>query len=160
MHNHFGENSFFKEIDVENSQDETWQVEYSLETSASSEVLWRIWSDVPGWKQWNAGVEEIKIEGLFAAGTEFVMTPPGQDPLRTRLVEVRQNECFVDETRVEDLVVFVAHRLERLMSGRTRVTYALEAVGPGSAEIGLAVSADFPEVLAALVTLAESQSVR
>jgi len=87
---------------------------------------------------WNAGIEQIEMRGAFAVGTEFVMTPPGQEPLLTRLIEVRENESFVDETRL-------------------RVTYAVEAIGPGCGDIGLAVSSDFPEVLKSLVRLAESR---
>jgi hypothetical protein len=63
----------------------------------------------------------------------------------------------VDETRVGDLVVTVAHKIEPASAGRTRITYAVEAKGPDAAEIGAAVSADFPEVLAALVKLAEAK---
>lgn len=101
-------------------QEDHWFLEYSAETSASPEVIWRIFSDVPGWKQWNAGIEQIEMKGAFAVGTEFIMTPPGQEPLLTRLIEVRENESFVDETRLGELVIIVAHRLERVTSTRTR----------------------------------------
>lgn len=137
-------------------REDKWRSEYSIETTASPEVIWRIFSDVPGWKEWNTGIERIEIRGAFEAGTEFLMTPPGQETLLTRLIEVRENECFVDETRLGDLVVVVAHRLERIAAGRARVTYAVEASGPGCCDIGPAVSADFPEVLESLVRLAES----
>jgi hypothetical protein len=142
---------------MKHNQEDRWCSEYSAETSASPEVIWRIFSDVPGWKQWNAGIEQIEIRGAFAVGTEFTMTPPGQEPLLTRLIEVRENESFVDETRLGELVVIVAHRLERVTSTRTRVTYAVEAIGPGCGDIGLAVSSDFPEVLKSLVRLAKSR---
>jgi hypothetical protein len=81
------------------------------------------------------------------------MKPPGQEAFRSQLVDVRENECFVDETRVGDLVVKVAHRLEAVGAG-TRVTYAVEARGPEASEIGAAISSDFPVVLAALAALA------
>jgi hypothetical protein len=132
------------------TNDETWSAQHSIEATATPEVLWGIFRDVPAWKAWNAGIERIELEGPFAEGTWFTMTPTGQDPLRSRLLEVRENERFVDETRVGDLVVTVAHRIEPLAPGRTRVTYAIEAKGPGAAEIGPMVSADFPEVLASL----------
>ena len=140
-----------------NHRTDHWHGAHSIETSASPEIIWRIFSDVPGWKNWNAAIEQIEIKGAFAVGTEFSMTPPAQKPLLSRLIEVRENETFVDETRVGEIVVRVTHQLERLDSNRTRITYAIEATGPGCDEIGPAVSADFPEVLAALAQLAESQ---
>ncbi len=139
-------------------QTEHWQHDYSVETSASPQTIWQIFADVSNWKQWNAGIERIEMNGPFAVGTELLMTPPGQEPLLSRLIEVTENEAFVDETRVEELVIVVAHRIKRLSDTRTQVTYSVEATGPGCAEVGPMVSADFPDVLKALVQLAESKA--
>ena len=140
------------------SEQQTWQGEYGIETSATPNIIWSIFRDVPGWKSWNAGIEHIEIDGPFAAGTWFTMKPPGQDALRSKLIEVRENACFVDETRVGDLVIAVAHRIESLGPTRTRIVYAVDARGPEAAEIGPAVASDFPEVLASLAKLAEGRS--
>ena len=80
------------------SEQQVWRGEYRIETSAPAEIIWSIFRDVPGWKTWNAGVEQIEIDGPFTTGTWFTMKPAGQDPLRSRLVEVVENACFVDET--------------------------------------------------------------
>jgi Polyketide cyclase / dehydrase and lipid transport len=140
------------------NKEKIWRGEYAIETSATVDIIWSIFRDVPGWKTWNAGIEHIEIDGPFAAGTWFTMKPPGEDPLRSKLVEVRENACFVDETRVGDLAITVAHRIESLGAGRTRVVYVAEASGPEAAEIGPAVASDFPQVLAALAELAEGRS--
>ena len=141
------------------SDDEVWRHEYAVETSATPETIWGIFRDVPGWKNWNAGIEQIEIDGPFTAGTWFTMKPPGDDALRSQLIDVRENLCFVDETRVGDLVIKVAHRIEPLGSARTRIVYAVDARGPQASEIGPAVASDFSEVLASLAKLAETKSV-
>jgi hypothetical protein len=135
-----------------------WRHEYAIETSATAETIWRIFRDVPGWKNWNAGIEQIEIDGPFAVGTWFTMKPPGEEALRSQLIDVRENVCFVDETQVGDLVIRVAHRIELLAPARTRVIYAVDAQGPQAAEIGPAVASDFPDVLASLVRLAEARA--
>ncbi|MET3910624.1 hypothetical protein ABID59_004983 [Bradyrhizobium sp. S3.3.6] len=140
------------------SDENTWQCEYAIETSAPAETIWSIFRDVRSWKAWNAGIERIDIDGPFVAGTWFTMTPPGEDALRSQLIEVRENACFIDETRVGDLVIKVAHRIEPLGSARTRVVYAVDARGPQASEIGPAVASDFPEVLASLAKLAETRA--
>jgi hypothetical protein len=137
---------------------QTWRSEYAIETPAAPGVIWSIFRDVPGWKTWNAGVEHIEIDGPFLTGTWFTMKPPGQDLLRSQLVDVRENECFVDETRVGPLTITVAHRIEALGAGRTRIVYAVDALGPEAPEIGPAVASDFPQVLASLAKLAEARS--
>jgi len=134
---------------------ETWKTEHSIEIGARPEAIWAFFRDVAGWKTWNAGVEHAELDGPFAEGAWFTMKPTGQDALRSRLVEVRENEGFVDETRVDDLLVKVAHRIKGSDAGRTRVTYAIEASGPGASGIGPAIAADFPNVLAALAKRAE-----
>ncbi len=134
----------------------SWATEHSIQTNAAPERIWALFQDVPGWKRWNAGIEQIELEGPFATGTWFSMTPPGQEALRTQLIDVREGQHFVDETQVGELVVTVAHRIERVAANLTRIVYAVEAKGPGADEIGPAIAADFPEVLAALVALAEA----
>ena len=140
------------------SGQEVWRKEYAIETSATPETIWSIFRDVPAWKNWNAGIEQIEIDGPFTAGTWFTMKPPGEEALRSQLIDVRENVHFVDETRVGDLTIKVAHRIEPLGPARTRIVYAVDAQGPQAAEIGPAVSADFPEVLASLAKLAEARS--
>ena len=131
-----------------------YRTEYSIETSASPEAIWQLFVDVPNWKRWNAGIDRIEMTEPFAVGSEFEMQPTGGPPLRSRLVDVAPQRHFVDETRLGELVITVAHRLEPTAQG-TRITYAVEATGPGSDEVGPMVSADFPEVLQALRTLVE-----
>src|SRR3954469_8317004 len=87
--------------------DNVWRHEYAVETSASAETIWSIFRDVPGWKSCNAGIEQIDIDGPFATGTWFTMKPPGEEALRSQLIEIRENARFIDETRVGDLVIKV-----------------------------------------------------
>jgi|SRR5581483_4578307 len=137
---------------------EQWSAEFSGETSAAPAAIWALFRDVPGWKSWNAGIEAIEMEGPFQAGTWFKMKPPGQDIVRSKLIDVRENECFVDETRVGDLCVRVEHRIEPLGLRRTRVIYSLHATGAGAAQIGPMICSDFPDVIGSLVARAEERT--
>ncbi|MEU1735025.1 SRPBCC family protein [Streptosporangium sp. NPDC020145] len=136
-----------------------WEYEHSVETTAAPEALWRRWSDMETWPQWNDGIEKIEVDGPFAVGTAFRMTPPGEDPVELRLVEIVPGEVFTDEMDAGGFVVRTVHRLERLDAGRTRVTYRTEIVGQVADEVGPrlgpAITADFPDVVAALVKRAE-----
>jgi uncharacterized protein YndB with AHSA1/START domain len=111
------------------------------------------------WPRWNHGIEKMEIDGPFAVGTTFTMTPPGDDPIRMRPVEIVPGELFTDEMDAGDFLVRTAHRLEPLAAGGTRVVYRTVITGPAADEVGPqlgpAVTADFPEVLGALVKLAE-----
>ena len=70
-----------------------WEYEYSAETTAAAEVLWRHWTDMAAWPAWNAGIETIEVGGPFQVGTTFTMTPPGEDPIPMTLTEVVRLGC-------------------------------------------------------------------
>jgi hypothetical protein len=132
-----------------------WAAEHSIETTASPESIWRRWSDVATWGDWNADIERIEISGPFAAGSTIAMTPAGQDAVELRLSEVAEPTLFVDEADLGDVVIRTFHRLDHVDEGRTRVTYRMEITGPAAdrvgPQLGPQISGDFPEVLAALV---------
>jgi hypothetical protein len=134
-----------------------WEYEYSHQTSADAAALWRHWADMAAWPQWNDGIETIDVEGPFAVGTVFTMTPPGDEPIRMRLVEIEPGSSFTDEMDAGDFVVRTEHRLEP--GGLTRIVYRTqitgEAAGHVGPELGPQITADFPEVVAALARLAE-----
>ena len=88
------------------------------------------------------------------------MTPPGEQTLRSQLIDVRAPEGFSDVTELDGVQVTVHHRLHRLPTG-TRITYRMEITGEQAdtigPEIGPAISSDFPQVIAALTALAERE---
>jgi uncharacterized protein YndB with AHSA1/START domain len=136
-----------------------WEYEYSHQTSASPEALWRHWADMAAWPQWNDGIEAIDVDGPFAVGTTFTMTPPGDEPITMRLVEIEPGTSFTDEMDAGDFVVRTEHRLEPAAGGLTRIVYRTqitgEAAGQVGPELGPQITADFPQVVAALAGRAE-----
>jgi hypothetical protein len=136
-----------------------WTNEQSIDTTASPEAIWRLWSDVPGWPEWIADIEHIEISGPFAAGSTIAMTPIGQGPVQLRIAEAVEPELFVDEATLEDVVVRTIHRVDRLEDDRWRIVYRMEITGPAADTVGPTlgplISGDFPETLSALAQHAE-----
>jgi hypothetical protein len=142
---------------LEDGETDMWTHEASIETTATPAQIWKLFSNVAGWKEWNAGIEKIEIDGPFAEGTTFSMQVPGGDTFRSRLIDVNEDEGFTDETVVDATRVVVHHKLVHLSSGRTRVTNSTVVTGPAAAEVGPLVTGDFQAVLTALRNLAESR---
>jgi uncharacterized protein YndB with AHSA1/START domain len=136
-----------------------WTNEQRIETAASPAAIWRLWSDVAGWPEWNADIEHIEISGPFAAGSTITMTPVGQEPVELRIAEAVEPDQFVDEADLGEVVVRTVHRVERIGGGRSQVIYRMEISGPAAdkvgPQLGPQISGDFPEVLSALVERAE-----
>jgi hypothetical protein len=135
-----------------------WTKEYTGESAAGAERLFNILADTAAWPEWNAGVARVDMSGPFAEGTQAVMVLPDDTALPFRFIWVEAGRGFEDETAVPDtgVVVRVRHELTPV-DGGTRIVYRCVAEGPDevAAEVGAAVSADFPEVIAALAARAE-----
>jgi uncharacterized protein YndB with AHSA1/START domain len=128
-----------------------WTVEHSAETDVAPERIWRAWTEVERWPEWNGDIAEIGFDGRFEAGSAITMTPKDQEPVTLRIAEARPKELFVDEADLAGTIIRTVHRIDRVGDGRSRVVYALEADGPLAEELGPAISADFPETIAGLL---------
>lgn len=127
-----------------------WSTESSIDIAAPVEAVWSVLTDVERWPEWNGDIARIALAGPFAAGTTIAMTVQDGDTIALRLADVVDGVRFVDEATVADTVIRTAHVVTRLDEQRSRVLYRLEADGPAAAQIGPAVSADFPETLGGL----------
>ncbi len=135
-----------------------WTTEYTLSTAASPETLWQLLRDIDGWGAWNDGIETIALDGPLAVGVTFQMKPPGEDVLTSTVAELEENRLLTDVTDMGELVVRVAHQLAPVSGGGTSITYRVEVSGPAAdavgEDVGTAISADFPQVIAALAAAA------
>ncbi|WP_112239908.1 SRPBCC family protein [Kribbella monticola] len=138
-----------------------WTTEYTQTTDAAPEALWELLRDVDGWGAWNEGIESIAVDGPVAVGATFQMKPPGEDAVTSRIVELEEKRLITDVTELGDLAIRVAHQLDPAPGGETTVTFRMEISGPAAdsigEEIGTAISADFPNVIAALVAAARAR---
>jgi hypothetical protein len=137
-----------------------WDYEFSAEAEVTPHAVWTLWADPLGWHTWNDGVGEVELRGPFEAGTQFTMTPPGQDTILMTITEVVPDKAWIDVCEVPGLAITTYHLIEDLGGGRTKVTYrteitgdAAEHVGP---ELGPQICADFPDVVGKLLELARA----
>jgi len=136
-----------------------WTYETSAETTAAPAAVWRLWADVGSWPTWNGDIERISIDGPFEPGALVTMTPFNQEPIELRITGAAEDELFVDEAAMGDIVIRTFHRIEPAGDRKSRIVYRMEISGPGADEIGPTVgpqiTADFPDTIAALIERAE-----
>lgn len=135
-----------------------WTHEHTAETALAPEAVWRVLKDIDSWPRWDTSMEEVTLEGPFAVGTRVTMKPTGQDPLASVITGITENERYADETDLGDVILRFSHTLAKLPDGGTRITHRLEITGPKAGELGPelgpAITADFPEAMAALLAYA------
>ena len=131
----------------------------SVETSAAPEKVWRIWSDMSTWGEWNPNVATMDWQGGFVSGSNGVMNTKAGQHHSMRLVDVQPGRSFALLTTVIPGTVFRFNcRIEP--GAKTRVTQTVEvggALGPATGWMfGPQVSRDFGTLLANLARKAES----
>src|ERR1700719_4692949 len=72
----------------------------SVETSASPEQVWKIWSDMSTWGGWNPNVSTMTWHGAFTSGTSGIMNTRAGQHHKMRLVDVVPGRSFALETSV------------------------------------------------------------
>jgi Polyketide cyclase / dehydrase and lipid transport len=137
-----------------------WTHEHTVETAVTAEAIWSVLRDIDNWTRWDTSMDEVSIQGPFQVGTQVLMTPKGQEPIRSIITGIRENEYYADETAFGEVTLSFSHTLTGLPGGGTRVTHRLEITGPTADEVGPqlgpAITEDFPEAMRALLAHAWS----
>jgi hypothetical protein len=145
--------SLRKEEKSMTTQTKRFSVSHTEPTNATAESVWALWSNVDNWPAWDEGLEDCKLEGSFAAGNDFSLTPTGGEPIRAQIVEVIPYRGFTDETRLPFGVLRAIHSFEEGNGGNS-VTHRIEAeIDPEHADF-------FEKVIWAGMDVGLPQSVR
>jgi hypothetical protein len=135
-----------------------WSHEHVAETDVSPQAIWGAVSDIDSWIQWDTSMEAISIHGPFAVGTEISMTPSGQDPIRSTIVEIVENQRYADQTEFAGVTLRFSHTLMGLGDSGTRILHRLEITGVDAdqvgPEIGPMITEDFPAAMGGLIAYA------
>ena len=120
----------------------------SVETSAPADRVWKIWSDMSTWGEWNPNVSTMDWHGGFVSGSTGVMnTRAGQHhQMKTSVIP---GTTFRFNCRVEPA------------SGKTRISQHVQVKGPLGFlgfMFGPQVSSEFGTLLGNLAKKAEAAS--
>jgi hypothetical protein len=134
----------------------------SVETTASPEKVWQVWSDMSTWGDWNPNVSTMEWQGGFASGTTGVMNTRAGQHHKMQLVDVRPGRGFALLTAVVPGTRFRFNcRIEPpVAAGRTRISQTVEVLGPlgpvMGGMLGPQVSKEFGTLLENLARKAEA----
>ncbi len=136
----------------------------SLETSASPQAAWKIWSDVSTWPEWNPDVQSMILNGPFAAGTTGTMKTK-QGTRAIQLTEVVPGQSFRLETTVIPLTRFAFEcKVSAGPAGKTTISQAILVGGPLGGVVGgmmgRQIADTFPALLQGLARKAEAAEGR
>ena len=138
--------------------------ERSVETLASPQTAWKIWSDASTWQEWNPDVQSMTLNGPFAAGTSGTMKTK-QGTRAITLTEVVPGTSFRLETTVIPLTRFAFEcKVAPGSAGKTTLSQAIVVGGPLGALVGgmmgKQIADTFPALLEGLARKAEKTEGR
>jgi uncharacterized protein YndB with AHSA1/START domain len=132
----------------------------SVETTASPEQVWRVWSDMSTWGEWNPNVSTMEWEGGFASGSSGVMNTKSGQHHRMQLVDVEPGRSFALVTGVVPGTRFRFNCRIEPAGAKTKVSQTVEVGGPlgpvMGGMLGPQVSKEFGLLLSNLARKAES----
>jgi uncharacterized protein YndB with AHSA1/START domain len=132
----------------------------SVESTAPAEKVWRIWSDMSTWGQWNPNVTTMDWQGGFESGTTGVMNTPSGQHHKMQLVDVQPGRSFALLTAVVPGTRFRFNCRIEPAGGKTKISQTVEVGGPlgpvMGGMLGPQVSKDFPTLLQNLARKAEA----
>ncbi|MPQ76102.1 SRPBCC family protein [Hydrogenovibrio sp. JE_KL2] len=107
-----------------------WEKAHQVITqNVTIEQLWRVWSDINHWGEWQPGLDYAKLEGKFEAGNHFLLKPKGKSPVKIELVEVEPHQSFTDLTRLPLAKMLGHHQFKQIGTG-IEITSSIRLNGP------------------------------
>jgi uncharacterized protein YndB with AHSA1/START domain len=102
----------------------------SVETTASPEQVWRVWSDMSTWGEWNPNVSTMEWEGGFVAGSRGIMNTKSGQHHNMQLVDVEPPHSFALATSVVPGTRFRFNCRIEPAGAKTKVSQTVEVGGP------------------------------
>ena len=132
----------------------------SVETTASPDKVWRVWSDMSTWGDWNPNVSTMDWPGGFVSGSSGVMNTKAGQHHKMQLVDVQPGRGFALLTKVVPGTQFRFNCRIEPAGTKTMVSQMVEVGGPlgpvMGGMLGPQVSKEFGTLLSNLARKAES----
>jgi len=108
----------------------------SVESTASPDKVWKIWSDMSMWGDWNPNVSTMEWQGGFLSGTSGVMNTRAGQHHKMRLLDVVPGRSFALETSVVPGTTFRFNCRIDGAGGKTKIGQYVEVKGPLGSILG------------------------
>lgn len=134
-------------------------IEHKESTKANPEAIWKIWTDVEGWKKWDHELEQSALDRAFEVGAKGKLTVRGAGEFDFEMIEVRKLQGFKDVTKLFGAKMVATHDMQGV-DGKLWLSHKMEVFGPLALFYYLIfrpkMRSGFPKAMRKLVELAES----
>jgi hypothetical protein len=132
----------------------------SVDSTAPADKVWKIWSDMSTWGDWNPNVSTMDWQGGFVSGTNGIMNTRAGQHHKMKLVDVVPGRSFALVTSVVPGTTFRFNCRIEPAGAKTKISQYVEVKGPLGpvlgGMLGPQVSKEFGTLLGNLARKAEA----
>ena len=107
-----------------------YEFEFTTELNAPRDAVWKVWSDMTSYPEWDPRELELRLDGPFAAGTAGYSKQKGNPGGVFRVVEVDAPSGWKNVSPLPGGELLISHRLEKLGDLCTKLTKTYRVTGP------------------------------
>jgi hypothetical protein len=85
---------------------------HTVETTASPEEIWNIWTDVPNWQLWDTGLKQAELFGDFNLNSKGIITSLEGRKSKFKIVEFNKSKSYTFKTNLPLAGLYVKRKLE------------------------------------------------
>lgn len=135
-----------------------WEFESKINTKATEERIWKLWSEVTKWKDWDVDIIQSEILGEFALGTKGNLKPKLGPKAHFTIIEITPKKSFTTRTSLPFCKIDFIHFLQLEGKG-LKITHRIEMIGALSRIFGILIGSqakkNLPVALNNLIRIAE-----
>jgi hypothetical protein len=73
---------------------------HTLQTTATPESIWAVWTDVKRWPSWDTELEEASLAGPFALGAQGILKSKGAPPSTFTISQLDMGRSYTFTTKL------------------------------------------------------------
>lgn len=132
---------------------------HTLSTSAPPSAVWRLWTDVSTWPEWDTELKAARLDTPFALGAAGTLVPRTGPPSVFRITELTPKQSYTFTTTLPLCRLNIRRWFEQTADSTT-FTHEVSFTGPLKAVFGLILGRQFrrqlPRVMEQLRDRAEA----
>lgn len=130
---------------------------HTVTTTAERAAIWRLWMDVPSWKEWDDGLKDAECTGPLSLGSQGRITPKSGTNAAFEITEFSPGEAYALTTKLPfaRLVVRRAFEISEHTQFKHDVWFDGPFAGIWAALLGPGFRKALPPTMQKLADLAE-----
>ena len=133
-----------------------WEFEDSIDTPATRERVWALYTDLPGWPSWNPGVGRAELDGPVAEGATGTVRGVAGPSSKLKVLEVEPERRLVTQASERFMQLRFEQELSDGDDGWLRITHRVRMTGIATPLMKRTVGPRLERTIpAALASLAE-----